>query len=205
MTEWGGFFPLVPAIISHGSEGPEACFQWRHEAEVQQRELAVEGPTYMSQAHPRYTLFETPFVSHTAAEVTSSWLTSACGFKCHQIHPYASCLLSSYLFEIWACWISLQHESLWPVICLCWISLIELFSRKNKRLWWPMWNPTRKVYGCQHNTMNISLPPTRTEDALVLRRDEFFSLQHTDEKRMHLCYRLHTFQQENPPREVRGH
>lgn len=142
---------------------------------------------------------ELPLVSHTPAEVTSSWLTSACGFKCHQIHPYASCLLSSYLFEIWECWISLQHKSLCPVICLWWISLIELFSRKNKRLWWPMWNPNRKAYGRQHNTMNVSLPPTRTEDALVLRRDEFFSLQHTDEKTRHLCSRLHIFSMRIPP------
>lgn len=51
--------------------------------------------------------------------------------------------------------------------------------------------------------MNPSFPPWEGRwiviEALVLRREEFFSLQHTDEKRMHLYYSFHTSKHKNPP------
>lgn len=40
------------------------------------------------------------------------------------------------------------------------------------------------------------------EEARGLRREESFSLQHTDEKIMHLHYSFHTFKHKNHPRNL---
>lgn len=135
----------------HGSEGLQSCFQRRQDwSRAEAAGLQWKAVSACPKFTPSISYSKLLFASHTPAEVISSWLTSACDFRCHQVHPYASCLLSSDLFEIWMCWINLQYKRLCPIICLWWRSLIELFSRKNKRLWWPMWKQNREVRGCPH-------------------------------------------------------
>lgn len=56
----------------------------------------------------------------------------------------------------------------------------------------------QEVYGCQHRIMNPSFPPWEgkwivIEEALVLRREEFFSLWHADEKKNAFTLQLSQF------------